>query len=33
MRDFYEYFEGMQEGWDGPALIVFSDGNKVRPIC
>ncbi|KAJ9505421.1 hypothetical protein QJQ45_026361 [Haematococcus lacustris] len=27
--DFYEYYEGMQEGWDGPALLVFSDGKKV----
>jgi glutamate synthase (ferredoxin) len=26
---FYEYYEGMQEGWDGPALLVFSDGTKV----
>ena len=26
---FYEYYEGMQEGWDGPALLVFSDGDKV----
>eukprot|EP00200_Dunaliella_tertiolecta_P000313 CAMPEP_0202365904 /NCGR_PEP_ID=MMETSP1126-20121109/16736_1 /ASSEMBLY_ACC=CAM_ASM_000457 /TAXON_ID=3047 /ORGANISM="Dunaliella tertiolecta, Strain CCMP1320" /LENGTH=1645 /DNA_ID=CAMNT_0048960861 /DNA_START=31 /DNA_END=4971 /DNA_ORIENTATION=+ len=27
--DFYEYWEGIQEGWDGPALLVFSDGKKV----
>ena len=27
--DFYEYYEGLQEGWDGPALLVFSDGNKI----
>jgi hypothetical protein len=27
--DFYEYYEGLQEGWDGPALLVFSDGVKV----
>lgn len=26
---FYEYYEGLQEGWDGPALLVFGDGNKV----
>jgi len=26
---FYEYYEGLQEGWDGPALLVFSDGTKV----
>lgn len=30
VQDFYEYYEGLQEGWDGPALLVFSDGNKVR---
>ena len=29
MIDFYEYYEGLQEGWDGPALLVFSDGNKI----
>ena len=27
--DFYEFYEGLQEGWDGPALLVFSDGRKV----
>lgn len=27
--DFYEYYEGLQEGWDGPALLVFSDGKRV----
>jgi glutamate synthase (ferredoxin) len=26
---FYEYYEGLQEGWDGPALLVFSDGARV----
>lgn len=29
MVDFYEYYEGLQEGWDGPALLVFSDGKQV----
>ncbi|GAB4817933.1 hypothetical protein N2152v2_004979, partial [Parachlorella kessleri] len=29
VADFYEYYEGLQEGWDGPALLVFSDGKKV----
>ena len=29
VRDFYEYFEGLQEAWDGPALLVFSDGNVI----
>ncbi|OWY66655.1 glutamate synthase large subunit [cyanobacterium TDX16] len=27
--DFYEYFSGIQEAWDGPALLVFSDGKTV----
>ncbi len=27
--DFYRYYEGMQEAWDGPALLVFSDGKTV----
>jgi glutamate synthase (ferredoxin) len=24
--DFYEYYSGIQEAWDGPALLVFCDG-------
>ncbi|MBD2293796.1 glutamate synthase subunit alpha [Anabaena sphaerica FACHB-251] len=27
--DFYEYYSGLQEAWDGPALLVFSDGKRV----
>jgi glutamate synthase (ferredoxin) len=27
--DFYEYYSGLQESWDGPALLVFSDGKRV----
>ncbi len=27
--DFYEYYSGFQEPWDGPALLVFSDGKTV----
>ncbi len=27
--DFYEYYGGIQEPWDGPALLVFSDGKTV----
>lgn len=27
--DFYEYYSGFQEPWDGPALLVFSDGKAV----
>jgi len=28
-KDFYDYYAGMQEAWDGPALLVFSDGRTV----
>jgi glutamate synthase (ferredoxin) len=27
--DFYEYYSGLQEPWDGPALVAFSDGKIV----
>nr|YP_010902832.1 glutamate synthase [Hypnea flava]WCH54886.1 glutamate synthase [Hypnea flava] len=27
--DFYEYYDNLQEPWDGPALVVFSDGKTV----
>ncbi len=27
--DFYEYYSGIQEPWDGPALLAFSDGKVV----
>lgn len=27
--DFYEYYSGIQEPWDGPALLAFSDGKIV----
>jgi len=27
--DFYKYYSNLQEPWDGPALVVFSDGRKV----
>jgi glutamate synthase (ferredoxin) len=29
ITDFYRYYSGMQEPWDGPALLVFSDGKIV----
>lgn len=29
ITDFYEYYSGLQEPWDGPALLVFSDGKQV----
>ncbi|KAK3249813.1 hypothetical protein CYMTET_40777 [Cymbomonas tetramitiformis] len=28
-KGFYQYYAGLQEGWDGPALVVFSDGRTV----
>lgn len=27
--DFYEYYSGLMEAWDGPALVAFSDGKTV----
>lgn len=30
--DFYEYHSGQQEPWDGPALLVFSDGKTVGAV-
>ena len=29
VKDFYAYHESLQESWDGPALLVFSDGNSI----
>jgi glutamate synthase (ferredoxin) len=29
IRDFYDYYNGLQEAWDGPALLAFSDGKLV----
>ena len=29
VADFYEFYSGAQEAWDGPALMVFSDGKTV----
>ena len=26
---FYDYYSGLQEAWDGPALLVWSDGKKI----
>ena len=26
-KDFYQYYATMMEPWDGPASIVFSDGD------
>lgn len=27
--DFYEYYSHLQEPWDGPALVIFTDGKHV----
>lgn len=29
ITNFYEYYRGLQEPWDGPAQLVFSDGKVV----
>nr|NP_053985.1 glutamate synthase [Porphyra purpurea]P51375.1 RecName: Full=Ferredoxin-dependent glutamate synthase; AltName: Full=Fd-GOGAT [Porphyra purpurea]AAC08261.1 glutamate synthase (GOGAT) [Porphyra purpurea] len=29
ISDFYEYYSGLQEPWDGPALVVFTDGKVI----
>ena len=29
ITDFYEYYSGLQESWDGPAMVSFSDGRTV----
>jgi glutamate synthase (ferredoxin) len=31
-RDFYQYYATMMEPWDGPASIVFSDGDVMGAI-
>ncbi len=31
-RDFYQYYATMMEPWDGPASIVFSDGDRVGAV-
>ncbi|MCI2057505.1 MAG: glutamate synthase large subunit [Oscillibacter sp.] len=31
-RDFYHYYATMMEPWDGPAAIVFSDGDSVGAV-
>ena len=31
-RDFYLYYATMMEAWDGPAAIVFSDGDAVGAV-
>ena len=32
IRDFYRYYATMMEPWDGPASIVFSDGDLVGAV-
>ena len=31
-RDFYEYHSSMMEPWDGPALVIGTDGTKVCAV-
>lgn len=32
IRDFYQYYATMMEPWDGPAAIVFSDGDVMGAV-
>jgi len=29
VTDFYDYYAGVQEAWDGPALVAFADGRHL----
>ena len=29
ITEFYEYYAGLQEAWDGPALVAFTDGKTI----
>ena len=31
-RSFYEYFSALQEPWDGPASISFTDGHVIGAV-
>lgn len=31
-KDFYQYYSTMMEPWDGPASILFSDGDKMGAV-
>ncbi len=31
-RDFYQYYATMMEAWDGPAAVVFSDGDTLGAV-
>ncbi len=31
-KDFYQYYATMMEPWDGPASIIFTDGDKVGAV-
>ena len=32
LRDFYQYYATMMEPWDGPASILFSDGDAMGAV-
>lgn len=32
VKDFYRYYATMMEPWDGPASIVFSDGDVMGAV-
>ena len=31
-KDFYQYYATMMEPWDGPASILFSDGDVMGAV-
>ena len=31
-KDFYQYYATMMEPWDGPASILFSDGDRMGAV-
>jgi glutamate synthase (ferredoxin) len=32
ITDFYDYYAGVQEAWDGPALVAFADGRHLGAL-
>ena len=31
-KDFYQYYSTMMEPWDGPASILFTDGDRMGAV-
>ncbi|PWS15418.1 hypothetical protein DKP79_28040, partial [Klebsiella pneumoniae] len=32
LRDFYEFHSFLMEPWDGPACVIFTDGNQIGAV-